>query len=63
MKKKKLPTLGIVIDTANRERIDGDISVCKKIIKIDHHIVVDLMEISMLKMPLHQVLLRLFLYY
>ena len=38
---KELPTLGIVIDTANRERIDGDISVCEKIIKIDHHIVVD----------------------
>ena len=38
---KELPILGIVIDTANRERIDGDISVCDKIIKIDHHIVVD----------------------
>ena len=38
---KELPILGIVIDTANRERIDGDISVCEKIIKIDHHIVVD----------------------
>ena len=38
---KELPTLGIVIDTANRERIDGDISVCEKIIKVDHHIVVD----------------------
>ena len=38
---KELSTLGIVIDTANRERIDGDISVCDKIIKIDHHIVVD----------------------
>lgn len=34
-------TLGIVLDTANRERIDGDISFCDKIIKIDHHIVVD----------------------
>ena len=33
---KELPALGIVIDTANRERIDGDISVCDKIIKIDH---------------------------
>lgn len=38
---KKGPTLGIVLDTANRERIDGDISVCDKILKIDHHIVVD----------------------
>ena len=35
------PTLGIVLDTANQERIDGDISFCKEIIKIDHHIVVD----------------------
>lgn len=34
-------TLGIVLDTANRERIDGDISICDKILKIDHHIVVD----------------------
>lgn len=34
-------TLGIVLDTANRERIDGDLSVCDKVIKIDHHIVVD----------------------
>ena len=34
-------TLGIVWDTANRERIDGDISICDKILKIDHHIVVD----------------------
>jgi phosphoesterase RecJ-like protein len=36
-----VPTLGIVLDTANRERIDGDISLCNEIIKIDHHIVVD----------------------
>ena len=35
------PTLGIVLDTANQERIDGNISLCKEIIKIDHHIVVD----------------------
>lgn len=35
------PTLGIVLDTANQERIDGDISLCKESIKIDHHIVVD----------------------
>lgn len=35
------PTLGIVLDTANKERIDGDISLCTEIIKIDHHIVVD----------------------
>lgn len=34
-------TLGIVVDTANRERIDGDIKKCKEVIKIDHHIVVD----------------------
>lgn len=35
------PVLGVVLDTANRERIDGDTSVCDKIIKIDHHIIVD----------------------
>ena len=34
-------TLGIVLDTANRERIDGDITLCDQILKIDHHIVVD----------------------
>ncbi len=34
-------TLGIVVDTANRERIDGDVSICDKLIKIDHHIVID----------------------
>ena len=34
-------TLGIVLDTANRERIDGDTSLCDKVLKIDHHIVVD----------------------
>lgn len=34
-------TLGIVLDTANRERIDGDLSICDKVFKIDHHIVVD----------------------
>ena len=34
-------TLGIVLDTANKERIDGDLSYCHKILKIDHHIVVD----------------------
>lgn len=34
--------LAIVLDTANRERIDGDDYInCKFIIKIDHHIVVD----------------------
>ncbi len=38
---QKGSTLGIVLDTANRERIDGDISICDKILKIDHHIVVD----------------------
>lgn len=36
-----IPTLGIVLDTANKERIDGNLSICEKIIKIDHHIVVD----------------------
>ncbi len=34
-------TLGIVVDTSNRERIDGDISLCDKVIKIDHHLIVD----------------------
>ena len=34
-------TLGIVLDTANRERIDGDYLICDELIKIDHHIVVD----------------------
>ena len=34
-------TLGIVVDTANKERIDGDISVCDDLLKIDHHIIVD----------------------
>lgn len=34
-------SLGIVMDTANRERIDGDINLCKEIIKIDHHLIVD----------------------
>ena len=34
--------LGIVLDTANRERIDDNNYLkCKEIIKIDHHIVVD----------------------
>ena len=39
--KQDMPTLGIVLDTANKERIDGDISLCEKIMKIDHHIVVE----------------------
>lgn len=34
-------TLGIVVDTANHERVDGDLSKCDEVIKIDHHIVVD----------------------
>ena len=38
---KDVLTLGIVADTANKERIDGDISICDKLIKIDHHIVID----------------------
>lgn len=34
--------LGIVLDTANVERIDDqDYQLCKEIIKIDHHIIVD----------------------
>ncbi len=34
--------LGIVLDTANRERIDDEnYQRCKELIKIDHHIVVD----------------------
>ena len=34
--------LGIVLDTANQERIDDqNYKLCKEIIKIDHHIVVD----------------------
>lgn len=33
--------LGIVLDTANRERIDGDYQICDELIKIDHHIIVD----------------------
>ena len=34
--------LAIITDTANKERIDGnDYQVCKEILKIDHHIVVD----------------------
>jgi phosphoesterase RecJ-like protein len=39
--KENTKTLGIVLDTGNRERIDGDISICDEMIKIDHHIVVD----------------------
>lgn len=38
---KDVLTLGIVVDTANKERIDGDVSICDKLIKIDHHIVID----------------------
>lgn len=34
--------LAIILDTANRERIDDDSYLkCKEIIKIDHHVVVD----------------------
>lgn len=33
--------LAIVLDTANRERIDGDYSKCGNLIKVDHHLVVD----------------------
>ena len=36
------PVLGIVLDTANKERIDGEsYQQCNEIIKIDHHIVVE----------------------
>jgi Exopolyphosphatase-related proteins len=34
-------SLAIVLDTANKERIDGHIEYCEEIIKIDHHVVVD----------------------
>lgn len=40
-KYEKEESLGIVVDTANRERVDGDLSLCKEIIKIDHHLIVD----------------------
>lgn len=33
--------LAIVLDTANRERIDGDLTLASEVIKIDHHLVVD----------------------
>ena len=33
--------LAIGLDTANRERIDGDLSLAQEVIKIDHHLVVD----------------------
>lgn len=34
--------LGIILDTANKERIDGESYLkCKELIKIDHHIVID----------------------
>lgn len=37
-----LGVLGIVVDTANQERIDDqDYHLCKELIKIDHHLVVD----------------------
>ena len=31
---KELPTLGIVIDTANRERIDGDIQYVRRSLRL-----------------------------
>lgn len=34
-------SLGIVVDTANRERVDGDLSLVQEVIKIDHHLIVD----------------------
>lgn len=38
----KEEVLGIVLDTANYQRIDGEsYTLCKEIIKVDHHIVVD----------------------
>lgn len=33
--------LAIVLDTANSDRLDGDVSKAKEVIKIDHHVVVD----------------------
>ncbi len=36
-----VPTLGIVLDTANIDRIDGDYSFCDELVKIDHHIIID----------------------
>ena len=38
---KEGSTVGLVLDTANHERIDGDLSVCDFIVKIDHHLVCD----------------------
>lgn len=38
---KPIKSLGIVLDTANRERIDGNTELCDVLIKIDHHIIVD----------------------
>ncbi len=34
-------SLAIIVDTANRERIDGDLSLAFEKIKIDHHLIVD----------------------
>lgn len=34
-------SLGIVLDTSNQGRIDGDVTSCEMIVKIDHHPVVD----------------------
>lgn len=45
-------TLAIVMDTANHERIDGeDYSLCKEVIKVDHHIVVDSFGDINIEMP------------
>ena len=41
METHKQDCLAIVLDTANYDRIDGDLSGVKEIIKIDHHVVVD----------------------
>lgn len=39
---EKNEVLGIVLDTANKERIDGDtFNDCHMLIKIDHHVIVD----------------------
>lgn len=38
---KNNQVLGIVLDTGNVERIDGDYSLCNELIKVDHHIVED----------------------
>lgn len=39
---ENVKVLGIVLDTANKDRIDGEsFDLCDKVIKIDHHLIVD----------------------